>query len=61
MNRVDPQFVDAPGLAALTPGSSREPSFSYSQEATLDDAPSIPRSFDIVDLGNGELGMLRYP
>jgi hypothetical protein len=27
----------------------------------VSDAPSIPGSFDIVDLENGELGLSRYP
>jgi hypothetical protein len=61
MNGAEPQSVHEPGLVALTPGSSRELSLSSSCKATLDDAPSVPRSLDIVDLGNGELGLPGYP
>jgi hypothetical protein len=32
-----------------------------SQEAALDDVPSVPGSFDIVDMGNGELELPGYP
>jgi hypothetical protein len=60
VNEEEPQSVDAPGLAVLTL-RSLEPSFSSSREAALDDVPSVPRSFDIVDLGNRELGLPGYP
>jgi hypothetical protein len=52
---------DAPGQAALIPGTSKVPGFSLSREAALDDAMVVPGSFDIVDLGIGELGLLGYP
>jgi hypothetical protein len=60
-NEVEPRSIDAPGLSALTPRSLREPGFSSSQDAALDDAPFVPGSFDIVDLGNRELGLPGYP
>jgi hypothetical protein len=60
-NEVEPWSVDAPGLAVVTPGTSRELSFSSSREATLDDVLSFPGFFDIVVLGNRELGLLGYP
>jgi hypothetical protein len=61
VNGAEPRLDDAPGRAALTPGTSKGPSFSASREATLDDVTSVPGSFDIVDLGTGEPGLLRYP
>jgi hypothetical protein len=61
VSEAELRSVDAPGVAALTPGSSREPGFSSSQEAALDDVLSVLGSFDIVGLGNGELGLPRYP
>jgi hypothetical protein len=61
MNEAEPQSIDAPNRVAITPGSLREPSFSPSWEATLDDVLSVTRSFDIVDLGNRELELLGYP
>jgi hypothetical protein len=60
VNKAEPRSVDVPGRAALTPESSWELGFCPSQEAILDDIPYVPRSFDIVDLGNGELGLLGY-
>jgi hypothetical protein len=61
MNEAEVRPEDEPGRAALTPRTSKGPSFSPSQEATLDDVTFVPRSFDIVDLRNGESGLLRYP
>jgi hypothetical protein len=61
LNGAEPQLEDAPGRAALTPGTLKGPSFSTSQEATLGDATSIPQSFDIVDLGTREPGLSGYP
>jgi hypothetical protein len=60
-NETVPRSIDAPSRAALTLGPSREPGLSPSQEATLDDVPYVPRSFNIVDLKNGELGLPGYP
>jgi hypothetical protein len=61
MNEAEPQSIDAPNRVAITPGSLREPSFSPSWEATLDNVLSVTRSIDIVDLGNRELELLGYP
>jgi hypothetical protein len=60
-NEVEPQSVGMPDRATLTPESLRKPGFSPSWEATLDDIPSIPGSFDIVDLVNRLLGLSGYP
>jgi hypothetical protein len=38
-----------------------EPSFGLSQEATVGDVPSAPGFSDLVDLGDGELGLLGFP
>jgi hypothetical protein len=60
-NDTRPQSVGAPGLAALTVGSSEDTGFSPSLEATVGDAPSVPGSSDIVDLGNAELWLPGFP
>jgi hypothetical protein len=60
VNEGEPQPKDAPGGAASIPGSSRDPT-SANQGGTLDDGTSVPRSFDIVDLGASELGLSGYP
>jgi hypothetical protein len=52
---------DTPGEATLTPGSPRGPGFSPPREDASDDKISVPGSFDIVDLGTGELGLPGYP
>jgi hypothetical protein len=49
-----------PGEATLTPGSPRGPGFSPPREDASDDKISVPGSFDIVDLGTGELGLPGY-
>jgi hypothetical protein len=56
-NEARPQFVGAHGRAALTLGSSGDTGFSPSQVAVVGDAPFVPRSSNIMDLGNGELGL----
>jgi hypothetical protein len=61
MNGAEPQPEDAPGRAALTPRTLNGPSFNPFQEAALDDVMSVPRPFDIVDLGTGELRLQGYP
>jgi hypothetical protein len=38
-----------------------EPSSSPSQEATVSDIPSVPKSPNVVDLGNGELRLMGFP
>jgi hypothetical protein len=43
-DEVKPRPHDVLGLATLTPGSSKGPSFRSSQEAILDDVTSVPRS-----------------
>jgi hypothetical protein len=58
---VEPWPEDAPGLVALILGSLRGPDFSTSQEATLDDVMSVPKSSNIADLGTRELGLPGYP
>jgi hypothetical protein len=55
------QPEDAPGPVTLTPRSPRGPGFDPSQEAILDDVMSIPGSFDVTDLGTGELGLAGIP
>jgi hypothetical protein len=57
-NEARPQAIDSPGRASLTPGSSREPNPNLSREAFVGDIPSAPGCSDVVDLGNGELGLL---
>jgi hypothetical protein len=60
-NEVAPRPEDASGGAALIPGSPREPSFRPLGGTTSDSMMSVPGSFDIVDLGAGELGLSGYP
>jgi hypothetical protein len=59
-NGVEPQPKDVPGQGALTLVSLRGPSFSPSREATSDDVMFVPRSFNIVDPGTGEVGLPGY-
>jgi hypothetical protein len=61
MNEVEPQPEDAPGEAALAPGSLRGSVFSPPWDADLDDGSSIPGSFDIMGLITVQLVLLRYP
>jgi hypothetical protein len=56
-NEARPQFVGAHGRAALTLGSLGNTGFSPSQVAVVGDAPFVPGSSNIMDLGNGELGL----
>jgi hypothetical protein len=58
---AEPQLKDASDPAALTPRSPRGPCCSPSQEATLDEAMSIPKSSNIVNLGARVLGLSGYP
>jgi hypothetical protein len=57
-NEVGPWYVDLPSQAALTPRSLRELGFNSSWEAALTELPSVHGSFNLVDLGNGELGQV---
>jgi hypothetical protein len=61
VNGVEPRPKDVPGRATLIPRTSKGPGFSPSWETALDDVTSVPRSFDIVDLGIGEPGLPGYP
>jgi hypothetical protein len=61
MNGVEPRPEDAPSRVALTPGTSKGPGFSMSQEVTLDDVTSVHVSFNIVDLGTVLQVLLGYP
>jgi hypothetical protein len=60
VNEAEPQLEDASGGAPLIPRSLRRPDFHPLGGTTSDDVMSIPESFDIVDLGAGELGLLGY-
>jgi hypothetical protein len=61
MNGAEPWSAGAPARTALPLEPSGETDLSPSQEAVFDDVSSVPGSFDIVDLGIGKLGLLRYP
>jgi hypothetical protein len=61
VNGVEPQPKNVPGQGALTPVSLRGPGFSPSREAASDDVMSVPGSFNIVDLGTGEVGLPGFP
>jgi hypothetical protein len=60
-NEARPQSVGAPGRAASTLRSSGDTNFGLSWDAAMGDAPSIPGSSDIMDLGNGELVLPGFP
>jgi hypothetical protein len=61
VTEAEPQPKGTPGMAALAPRSPRGFGFGPPWEIALDDAMSIPGSFDIVGPGNGELGLSGYP
>jgi hypothetical protein len=56
-NGADLWPEDAPDRATLTPRTSKGHGFSPSREAAFYDVTSIPRSFDIVDLGTRAAGI----
>jgi hypothetical protein len=58
---AEPRLEDASGPMALTPRSLRGPGFTPSREVALDAVMSVPGSFNVVDLGTRELGLLGYP
>jgi hypothetical protein len=60
VNEVEPQPEDASGGAALIPGSPRRPNFWLPGGTASDGVTSVPGSFDIVDSGDGELGLSGY-
>jgi hypothetical protein len=60
-NEARPQSIGAPGWASLTPRSSRELNPNPSREAVVGVIPSAPGSSDVMDMGNGELGLLVFP
>jgi hypothetical protein len=61
VNEVEPRPEDAPDGAALIPESSWGPCFSPPHDTTSDGVGSAPGSFDIVNLGVGELGLPGCP
>jgi hypothetical protein len=60
-NEAAPRSESVPAWSTLAPGSLRKPGLSSPREAMLDDVQFVPRSFDIVNLENGELGLPGYP
>jgi hypothetical protein len=58
---AEPRPEDASSPVALTLRSPRGPYCNPSQEASLDDAMSVPESSDVVDLVIGVLGLSGYP
>jgi hypothetical protein len=61
VNEVEPRPEDVHDGVALILGCLRGPGFNPPQGGTLNDVMSILVSFDIVDLGAGELGLQGYP
>jgi hypothetical protein len=61
VNEAEPRPEDMPGKAILILGSPRRPGSRPPRRTTLDDATSIPGSFDNVFLEAGELGLSGYP
>jgi hypothetical protein len=60
-NEVEPQPEDASSAAILILGSLRGSGFRLPRGTASDNVMSVPRSFDIVDLGAGQLGLSGYP
>jgi hypothetical protein len=60
VNEEEPRPEDVPGGVALISGSLGQPDFCLPGETALDYTTSLPRSFDIVNLGAGELWLSGY-
>jgi hypothetical protein len=60
-NEAEPRPEDTPGGAAFIPGSPVGLGFCPPRGITSDNVMSAPGSFDVVDLGGGELGLPGYP
>jgi hypothetical protein len=60
-NEARPQSVGVPDRAALTFRSSRGPNSSPAWKAAVGDTPPALRSFDVMALGNEELGLPGFP
>jgi hypothetical protein len=60
-NEAEPQPKDVSGLTALASRSLRGPGFCSPWEIASDDVASTLGSFNIMGLGDGELGLLGYP
>jgi hypothetical protein len=56
-DELGPWFEETPDGAALILRSPRGPGFSAPRGTASDDVMFIPGSFDVVDLGAGELGL----
>jgi hypothetical protein len=60
VNEEEPRPEDVPGGVALISGSLGQPDFCPPGGTALDYTTSLPRSFDIVYLGVGELWLSGY-
>jgi hypothetical protein len=57
VKKVEPRPEDTPDGVSLIPRSPRGPDFSPPHETISDCVGSAPGSFDVMDLGAGELGL----